>query len=94
MKQIAGLLILVFIGFIVYPLLVGDAKMKSFCATIRTGESRSVVVTRAMDAGYSSREIEGQNQILLIDSRAMGRYICDVSLSDDKVTGAKYVPNG
>jgi len=94
MKQIAGLLILGFIGYTVYPLLVGDGKMRSFCTTIRTGESKSVVLARAMDSGYSSRELEGQNQILIIDSRAMGRYICDVSLSDDKVTGSKYVPNG
>lgn len=94
MKQIAALLILGFIGYIIYPFLVGEGKMRSFCTTIQVGESKSVVLARAIDSGYSSRELEAQNQVLLIDSSAMGRHICDVSLSDDKVTEAKYVPNG
>ena len=68
--------------------------MKSFCTTILVGESKNVALTRAIDSGYSSRELEGQNKILLIDSSAMGRYICDVSLSDDKVTGSEYKSNG
>ena len=68
--------------------------MKSFCTTILVGESKNVALARVIDSGYSSRELEGQNKILLIDSSAMGRYICDVSLSDDKVTGSECKSNG
>ena len=94
MKQWTGILLLGIFAYIVYPFIVGDENMKSFCTTIEAGELMSVVSVRATDSGYSSRALEGQNKVLIIDSNAMGRYICEVSLSDDKVTGSKYVPNG
>ena len=81
-------------GYIVYPFIVGEENMESFCTTIRAGELMSVVSARATDSGYSSRVLEGQDKVLIIDSGAMGRYICEVSLSDDKVNTTKYVPNG
>jgi hypothetical protein len=93
-KQLAGLFLLGIFGYIVYPFIVGDRNMESFCTTIRAGELMSVVSARATDAGYSNRVLEGQNKVLIIDSGAMGRYICEVSLSDDKVISTNYVPNG
>ena len=94
MKQLVGLVILGIFGFVVYPFIVGDENMESFCKTIQAGELTDVVFTRAKESGYSSRVLEEQNKVLIIDSSAMGRYICEVSLSDDKVIGTKYVPNG
>jgi hypothetical protein len=94
MKQLIGLVILGIFGFVVYPFIVGDENMESFCTTIQVGELADVVFTRAKESGYSSRSLEEQNKVLIIDSAAMGRYICEVSLSDDKVIGTKYVPNG
>ena len=94
MKHLAGLLLLGILGYSVYPFIVGDENMESFCTTIGAGELMSVVSARATDSGYSSRELEGQNKVLIIDSGAMGRYICEVSLSNDKVVSTKYVPNG
>ena len=94
MKQLVGLVILGFFGFVIYPFIVGDENMESFCTTIQAGELADVVFARAKESGYSSRALEEQNKFLIIDSRAMGRYICEVSLSDDKVIGTKYVPNG
>ncbi|TNF97725.1 MAG: hypothetical protein EP297_10030 [Gammaproteobacteria bacterium] len=93
MKNIVGLLILGFAGYIVYPLFVGDEKMKTFCETVQVGETKENVLARALEAGYTGRESEKQGQILLVDSRAMGRYICEVTISNNKVTGAKYVFN-
>ena len=94
MKQLLGLVILGIFGFVVYPFVVGDENMESFCKTIQVGEQTDVVFTRAKEFGYSTRVLEEQNKTLIIDSSAMGRYICAVSLSDDKVIGSKYVPNG
>jgi hypothetical protein len=94
MKQLVGLVILGLFGFAIYPFIVGDENMESFCKTIEAGELTDVVFSRAKESGYSSRVLEDQNKVLIIDSSAMGRYICEVSLSDDKVTGAMYVPNG
>jgi len=94
MKQIVGLLILGFIGYSVYPLIVGGGKMESFCETVQVGESKEDVLARALSSGYTSRESAEYGQLMLIDSRAMGRYICIVSISDGKVTGSKYVVNG
>jgi hypothetical protein len=94
MKQLVGLVILGIFGFVVYPFVVGNENMESFCTTIQAGELTDVVFTRAKESGYSSRVLEEQNKVLIIDSGAMGRYICEVSLSDDKVIGTKYVPNG
>lgn len=94
MKNIVVLLILGLIGYTVYPLFVGGGKMKTFCETVQAGDSKENVLARAHESGYTSRELEKQGQILLIDSRAMGRYICVVTLSNKKVTGTKYVFNG
>ena len=94
MKQLVGLVALGIIGFVVYPFIVGKENMELFCTTIQAGELSDVVFTRAKESGYSSRVLEGQSKVLVIDSGAMGRYICEVSLANDKVIGAKYVPNG
>jgi hypothetical protein len=93
MKNIVGLMILGFIGYTVYPIMVGGEKMKTFCETVLLKESKETLLDRAQESGYSSRDLEKQGQILLIDSTAMGRYICEVTISDNKVTGAKYVFN-
>jgi len=94
MKQVVGLVTLGIFGFIVYPFIVGDENMESFCTTIQAGELTDVVFTRAKKSGYSIRMLEKQNTVLVIDSGAMGRYICELSLSDGKVIGTKFVPNG
>jgi hypothetical protein len=94
MKQLVGLVVLGAFGFVVYPFIVGDENMELFCTTIQAGELSEVVFARAKESGYSSRVLEGQSKVLIIDSSAMGRYICEVSLAEGKVIGAKYVPNG
>lgn len=66
--------------------------MRAFCEEIPVGELAEIVLDRADDLGYSNRELES-GQILIIDSRAMGRFICDVSISDGKIVGVTYVHN-
>ena len=78
--------------YLVYPFTVGGTKMQSFCETIQIGELEENVMARADDQGYTRRELEN-GRLLLINSRAMGRFICDVSISDGKIAGVTYVHN-
>ena len=94
MKKILGILIAGFIGYAVYPLFVGSGKMETFCASVLIGELTENLLAQAAESGYSSREVEKPGRILIIDSKAMGRHICEVTISNSKVTGAKYIYNG
>ena len=90
--RIIGLLLVGGFAYLVYPFMVGGSKMKSFCEAIKVGELEGSVLARSDDRGYTSRELE-KGRLLLIDSRAMGRFICDVSISDGKIVGVTYVHN-
>jgi hypothetical protein len=93
MKYVIGLLILGFVGYTIYPLVLGGRHMESFCESIQVGDSEVDVLARALDSGYTKLEVAEHGQLLLIDSRAMGRYICDVSISNGEVAGSRYVFN-
>ena len=67
--------------------------MQSFCEAIQVGELEENLMTRADDHGYTSRELK-KGKILIVDSRAMGRFICVVSISKGKVVSVTYVHNG
>jgi len=73
---------------------VGGGKMKTFCAAVQAGELKEDVLARALESGYSSHEVEKHGRILIIDSRAMGRHICELTISNSQVSGAKYIYNG
>ena len=87
-----GLLLAGGLAYLVYPFIVGGPKMQSFCEAIAVGESKEVVVARAGEIGYSRSDLDN-GRMLIIDSAAMGRYICDVSTSGGKVSEATYVSN-
>lgn len=90
--RVIGLLLAAGFGYLVYPLIVGGTRMQSFCEAIQVGELEQNVLARAGDRGYTRRELE-KGRLLLIDSRAMGRFICDVSISDGKIVAVTYVHN-
>ncbi len=79
-------------AYVVYPFIVGDSKMQSFCETIKVGDLEGSVLALANDHGYSRRELDN-GRLLLIDSRAMGRFICDISIADGKIAEVTYVHN-
>ena len=66
--------------------------MQSFCEAIQVGESVENLMVRVDDHRYTRRDLE-KGRLLLIDSGAMGRFICDVSISDGKIVEAIYVHN-
>jgi len=92
-KNILTILVLVFIAYIIYPFVVGDEKMQIFCDNLQAGESKKYVLAQALKSGYTSREMEDNGQLLIIDSKAMGRYICEVTMANNRVVDRKYVFN-
>ena len=92
MVKIIGIFILLFIIYMIYPFIVGGDKMETFCNSIKTGDSKVNLFERAKELGYKIRIFEKNEKeiIMVIDEEAMGRYICDVSISEDKVIESSY----
>ncbi|MFC1523721.1 hypothetical protein ACFL6N_02910 [Thermodesulfobacteriota bacterium] len=92
---IAGSLILGTIISVLYPFIVGGGEMEEFCSAIKPGEMKNELMNRAKGARYSIVEsnFDGADMLLIIDSRAMGRYICEVTLQDEQAATTKYVYN-
>lgn len=67
--------------------------MESFCSSIEVGETKNDLVGRAEGAGYDVRSTSNENSLLIVDVDAMGRFICEVTISADLVTSSKYVFN-
>lgn len=87
-----GILLAGGLGYIGYLFVTGGSKMQTFCESIQAGDPVENATTRAHAHGYTTREISA-NQLLIIDSDAMGRFICGVTISDGKVVAAVYVHN-
>jgi len=93
MRNIVTILIFGLVVYTVYPLFVGSEEMEVFCDTLEVGGSKENVLALALKSGYSNREVKKYGQLLIIDTKAMGRYICEVTILDDSVTGKKYIFN-
>jgi hypothetical protein len=91
-RRLPGFLLLMGVAYFMYPLVTGAGRMQSFCGAIQAGEPEESLLARVAAVGYDSRKPDNA-RLLLIDSRAMGRFICDVSILDGKTAGATYVNN-
>ena len=94
-NYIGGIILLGVIVFAIYPFVVGERQMEKFCATVGSGEMKSELMMRANAKKYAVRETEvnGKEMVLVIDSSAMGRFICEVKLEEGMVTSSRYVFN-
>ena len=92
-NQIGGVLILAAMVFVIYPFVVGGDDMESFCSSIELGEIKEDFVERALDAGYDLEKSSDGMSLLIVDTRAMGRFICEVSISRNQITKTEYVFN-
>jgi hypothetical protein len=77
------------------PFIFGGEKMKTFCQQITPGMPSNEAYKLIEQTHYRFLENkEGENHtITIIDSKAMGRFICEVALDQDKVIDARYVYN-
>jgi hypothetical protein len=96
--KIAFVLLLVLVAglyLVLRPFLGSDERMKSFCSSLRPGmgfsQVQSMVTARGYKVSWSPRD--GQAPSLIIDTRAMGRFMCKVRSEDDRVVSAEYVLN-
>jgi hypothetical protein len=94
-NAIAMTIILGFVYFGIMPFIFGGKNMESFCSQVTPGMHLNEVYKLIEQTDYKFIEnSEGDIQtITIIDSKAMGRFICEVDLDQDKVMGASYVAN-
>ena len=86
---------IVMFGVVMWPLITGRDKMETFCAGIDPGLSQTTVLDSARVEGYDVRAYESdQAQLdLIVDRRAMGRFVCEVTYIEGVVEAARYVHN-
>jgi len=95
-KNVIGVfIILVFLYFGVLPFVFGAKKMKTFCQQLTPGLSANEVSKSAEQTRYKLLESkeEDKHTMTIIDGKAMGRYICEVTLEHNKVIEARYIFN-
>jgi len=95
-KNILAILIFfAVIYFGIIPFIFGGKKIKTFCRQIIPGMKSNEVYKLIDRTHYKFLENKkGDNHtITIIDSKAMGRFICEVSLDHGKVIEARYVYN-
>ena len=92
---LAILIIVAAVYFGIMPFVFGGKKMKTFCRQIPPGMPLNEVCQLIEQAHYKYLEDKqrGRHTITIIDSKAMGRFVCEVALSQDKVIEARYVYN-
>ena len=92
---IAIFIILAFLYFGVLPFVFGGKKMKSFCQQIIPGMPSNEIYQLIEQTHYRFLENkEGdKHTITIYNAKAMGRFICEVALDQNKVTQARYVHN-
>ena len=94
-SAIAIVIILAFIYFGIIPYIFGGKKMEAFCEQVTPGMQSKEVYKLIAQTDYKYLENKGQNPqtIIIIDSEASGRFICEVAIEQDKVIDASYVIN-
>ena len=95
-KNIIGILIIfVVVYYGILPFLIGPRKMKAFCGQIAPGMPTNEVYRLAEQTRYIIEENKTpvMHTIWVIDGRAMGRFVCDITLDQNAVVEAKYRHN-
>ena len=95
-KNVIGVfIILVFLYFGVLPFVFGAKKMRTFCQEITPGLPTNEVYSLIEQTHYRFLEDkEGdKHNLTIIDGKAMGRFLCEVTLDRNKVIEARYVFN-
>lgn len=80
---------------VVWPMVSGGPRMKSFCGSVVAGMTVEEVRGLAGQRGYQlmTPPPGGEPIALVIDKRAMGRFLCTVTLERDRVASARFVHN-
>jgi hypothetical protein len=86
---VLGVLLLVGLGWFVWPFIVGPRQMQSFCSSLAVGSSVAQVRAQAAQHGYRvSSLIEGR--AFVHDPRSFGRFTCDVQFGSNGLVSSVY----
>ena len=84
-----GLLLLISVGAVVWPFIVGPGEMEGFCSTLEVGSSIAPIQAQAAQHGYRvSPLIDGRAFVL--ESRSFGRFTCALQFESDGLVSADY----
>jgi hypothetical protein len=97
-RNVAAIVAVIIISFVIIgimPFVFGGKNMKTFCRQITPGMTSNEVHKLTERTHYKLLEHKkGDNHtIKIIDSKAMGRFLCEVALDKDEVIEARYVFN-
>jgi hypothetical protein len=91
---LALLAFLVFACWSVCRFFIREGKMQDFCGQIAVGMPRDAVIALAEKHEYDVYpNPQNEDPLLIVDSKAMGRFICEVRIQQGCVTAAEYVLN-
>lgn len=76
-----------------WPFIVGESRMKSFCSSLPNGLSVAQVTSLATQNGYSLSHLPKNTRALVHESRSMGRFLCELEFREERLVSAKYVFN-
>lgn len=89
---VLGLLLLVGLGWVVWPFIAGPRQMQNFCSSLQPGTSFAQVQAQAAQHGYRvSSLVEGR--AFVHDPKSFGRFTCDVQFGPDGLVSAAYLLN-
>lgn len=77
------------------PSIVGTSELQNFCATIQTGDQIEELIERASIAGYITKatNVAGTDYIVVMNTKEMSRFVCEVTIQDMHAAGTRYVLN-
>jgi len=92
---IGGMLVLLVVAYGLLPSVVGTSGLQNFCATIHAGQNQEELIRRANMAGYAVEEIDAvdTSYILVMNKMEVSHFVCEVTIQDVNVAGARYVLN-
>ena len=95
MRALAIIIVVAIAYFGIIPFIFGGKKMKSFCGRISPGMKSSEIILLAEKENYTiiERKEAGKQYITIADARAMGRFVCEISLYKEAAVEARYVHN-
>jgi hypothetical protein len=77
----------------VWPFVVGGSNMQSFCQSLAKGVLISRVRDIAEENRYRMTPPDKTGRAFIHDTRAFGRFICEVQFKEERLTSARYQQN-
>lgn len=87
------LLVGVFLYIAVWPFIVGESNMQTFCKSLTKDMPISQVRDIVQQNQYRFTSPDRAGRSLVHDPRSFGRFICEVQFKEERVASARYQRN-